>query len=50
VERTYNADVAAVLLLTDDMLRLGSRGIFTLRFPDHPWTRAVADLAARLVS
>ncbi|HJZ56353.1 MAG TPA: MinD/ParA family protein [Gemmataceae bacterium] len=50
VERTYSAPLGAVLLLSEDMLRLGSTGIFSLKFPEHQFTRSVRDLAARIVS
>ncbi len=49
VERSFAAEIGAVLLLSEDMVRLGSAGIFSLKFPDHQFTRAVAGLAARLV-
>lgn len=49
VERSFAAELGAVLLLSEDMLRLGSTGIMSLKFPDHQFTRAVADLAARMV-
>ena len=49
VERSFAAELGAVLLLSEDMLRLGSAGIFALKFPDHQFTRAVAGLAARIV-
>ncbi len=49
VERSFAAELGAVLLLSEDMLRLGSAGIFSLKFPDHQFTRAVAELAARMV-
>ena len=42
VESAYGAPVAAVLLLCEDMVRLGSGDLFALRFPDHPLTKAVA--------
>ena len=49
VERSFNAEIGAVLLLSEDMLRLGSSGIFCLKFPDHPWTRSVQELAGKIV-
>ncbi|VTR91403.1 ATPase involved in chromosome partitioning OS=Cylindrospermum stagnale PCC 7417 GN=Cylst_1905 PE=4 SV=1: CbiA [Gemmata massiliana] len=49
VERSFAAEIGAVLLLSEDMLRLGSTGIFSLKFPDHQFTRAVAELATKLV-
>jgi septum site-determining protein MinD len=48
VEETYQATVAGVLTLSEDIARLASGDIFTLRFPDHPWSREVQAVAARL--
>jgi MinD-like ATPase involved in chromosome partitioning or flagellar assembly len=45
VESAYGAPVAAVLPLCEDMVRLGSGDLFTLRFPDHPLTQSVAKIA-----
>jgi MinD-like ATPase involved in chromosome partitioning or flagellar assembly len=50
VERTYNAEVAAVLPNTDEMMTLASEGIFALRYPNHPLTALLKRLADRLVS
>jgi septum site-determining protein MinD len=49
VERAFAAELGAILPLSEDMLRLGSAGIFGLKFPDHPFTREVSNLAARLL-
>lgn len=49
VERSFAAELGAVLLLSEDMLRLGSTGIMSLKFPEHQFTKAVAALAARMV-
>ena len=58
VENAYKADVAAVLPHSDEMMTLGSAGLFVLRYPDHPvtaasnrwppssWPRLAADLDA----
>jgi MinD-like ATPase involved in chromosome partitioning or flagellar assembly len=48
VERTYNAPVIGVLPESPDMLELGSSGLFSLRFPDHPLTQEIRRVAARL--
>lgn len=45
VEAAYGAPVAAVLPLCEDMVRLGSGDLFTLRYPDHPLTQSVANVA-----
>lgn len=47
VENIYNAPVAGVLPLSDDIVRMASADVFSLRDPDHAWSRevrAVADL------
>lgn len=45
VESTYKAPVAGVLPLTEDMADLGSADIFSLRFPDHAWSKAIREVA-----
>jgi len=50
VERAYNADVAAVLPHADEMMTLGSAGLFVLRYPDHPVTATLKQVAAKLVA
>jgi MinD-like ATPase involved in chromosome partitioning or flagellar assembly len=49
VERTYNAEVAAVLPHSDELMTLASASIFALRYPEHPVTAAYQQLAARLL-
>ena len=48
VEQTYNCEVAAVLPHSDEMMVLASAGIFVLRYPDHPITAALKQVAAKL--
>jgi MinD-like ATPase involved in chromosome partitioning or flagellar assembly len=46
VEDTYGCEVAAVLPHSDELMRLASEGVFSLRHPDHPLStlyRTVAD-------
>jgi len=50
VEQTYHCDVAAVLPHSDEMMALASAGIFALRYPDHPVTAALKQVAATLVA
>ena len=50
VERSFSADIGAILLLSEDMMRLGSSGIFGLKFPDHPFTRSVRELAQKIIT
>ena len=49
VSETYNAPVAAVFPLSEDMLELASSGIFCLHYPDHPFTREVQKLARQVL-
>jgi MinD-like ATPase involved in chromosome partitioning or flagellar assembly len=39
VEGKFHAPVAGVLPLNEDMVELASSDIFSLRFPDHPWSQ-----------
>jgi MinD-like ATPase involved in chromosome partitioning or flagellar assembly len=50
VAQTYRCPVAAVLPHSDVMMKLASDGIFVLRYPDHPLTARLRELAARLVA
>jgi septum site-determining protein MinD len=49
VERSFSAELGVILLLSEDMLRLGSAGIFSLKFPDHQFTKGVKELAKKIV-
>lgn len=49
VEQTYQCQVAAVLPHADEMMTLASNGIFALRYPDHPLTALLQQVAAQLV-
>ncbi len=50
VEKTYNAEVAAVMPHSDDMMALASSGIFALRYPNHPITALYRQVAARFMA
>ena len=45
VQVTYQTNVAGVLPLSEDMVDLGSADIFSLRFPDHLWSKALRNIA-----
>ncbi|MFN7928121.1 MAG: MinD/ParA family protein [Blastocatellia bacterium] len=49
-ERTYAAEVAAVLPHADEMMTLASAGIFALHYPEHPLAIALQEVAARLAA
>jgi len=44
-ERIYNVPVAGVLPLSEDLVDLGSRDIFSLRDPGHPWSKELRNIA-----
>ena len=45
VEASYGAKVAGVLPNSDDVVRLASGDVFSLRFPDHRWSREITKIA-----
>ena len=49
VRATYDCDVEAVLPHSDDLMRLGSEGVFSLRYPDHELTALYRMLADRVL-
>lgn len=50
VERTYHCPVAGVLHHSDEMMALGSAGIFVLRHPDHLVSTALRGVTDLLVA
>lgn len=50
VEETYNCSVGAVLPHSDEMMILASEGIFVLRYPDHPITADLREVAKQLLA
>ncbi len=50
VEKTYGAEVAAILPLNHEIVRMASSGIFVNRFPDHPMTLALNQVATRILA
>lgn len=48
VESAYNVPVVAYMHQSDEMLQLGSASLFCLRYPDHPYTKEVRAIAARI--
>jgi len=49
VEQTYEAEVAAVLPHSDELMALASSGIFTLLYPEHAVTLELRRVATRLM-
>jgi septum site-determining protein MinD len=50
VQTAYEAPVAGVLPLSEEMIALGSGGIFSLTYPDHPYSQGVREIAAQVLS
>src|SRR5947209_1420081 len=49
VETAYAAPVAGILPVSEEMIALGSGGIFSLRYPDHPYSQSVREIANQIV-
>jgi septum site-determining protein MinD len=49
VERNFRGTVAAMLPLNSEVARMASGGIFTNRFPDHPYSQELQQVARRLI-
>ncbi len=48
IEGAYKAEVAGLLPLNAEIVNLASGGIFSNRFPDHPFTQELMRVAARI--
>lgn len=50
VEGIYNVPVVGILPHTDEMMLLASKGVFSLRYPDHPLTKVVEKVAEHIMN
>jgi MinD-like ATPase involved in chromosome partitioning or flagellar assembly len=50
VQAAYDVDVAAILPLNSEIVRLASGGLFANLFPDHPFTAELRLVAKRLLA
>jgi len=50
LEKTYDSRVAAVLPYVEEIMALGNRDIFALRYPQHHLTTTLKDVAATLMA
>lgn len=48
IASAYKATVEGVLPLSEDLIQLGSGGLFSLLNPQTPWAETLADIAARI--
>jgi septum site-determining protein MinD len=49
VERVYQTPVAGMFPLALELMQVASSGIFSLRFPSHPFTAEVQGVARRIM-
>ena len=50
LEQTYKLPVAGTLPLSEEMVELGSRGVFALNYPQHPLTQVLKTIAQQIMS
>jgi MinD-like ATPase involved in chromosome partitioning or flagellar assembly len=50
VEKAYEIPIAGTFPLLEDVVQLGSRGIFCLEYPNHPFSREVSAVAEQILS
>ena len=50
VHDKFNAPVAGVMPLNEDLADMGSADIFSLRNPDHPWSKALRGVADAILA
>ncbi|NJN11165.1 MAG: MinD/ParA family protein [Richelia sp. RM1_1_1] len=50
VETNYNAPVAGILPLSEEMVRLGSKGVFCLNYPEHSISQVIKGIAKQIIS
>lgn len=48
IQNTYRTPVSGILPVCEEMFELGSSGIFSLRYPEHPWTKEVSAIARQI--
>lgn len=49
VEKTYRTNVGGILPLTEDLADMGSADLFSLRYPDHPWSQSLREIARTIL-
>ncbi|HTD18723.1 MAG TPA: hypothetical protein VK667_04260, partial [Ktedonobacteraceae bacterium] len=50
VQTAYDTPVASILPVSEELIELGSAGIFSITSPDHPYSQGVRELAAQVVN
>ncbi|MBI2865529.1 MAG: MinD/ParA family protein [Chloroflexi bacterium] len=50
VESTYGVPVAGVMPESEEMIALGSGGLFSMKYPDHPLTKTLRGIAQQVTA
>lgn len=50
MERTYQATVAGILPLSEEMIQLASSDIFCIRYPNHPLSQVIKQVAQQIMT
>jgi MinD-like ATPase involved in chromosome partitioning or flagellar assembly len=50
IENTYSTSVAGIFPLSEEMILLGSNGIFCQQYPHHNWTKNLLEVATKIQS
>ena len=50
LEKAYQLPVAGILPLSEEMIELGSRGVFALNYPQHPLTQVLETIVHQIIS
>jgi len=50
IENTYQTKVGGIFPATEEMMRLGSNGIFCQLYPHHPWTNTLFQVANQIIN
>jgi MinD-like ATPase involved in chromosome partitioning or flagellar assembly len=50
IQQAYDAPVAGILPVSEEMIELGSANIFSLAYPEHPYSRGVREIAAQVLN
>ena len=50
MEKSYGVKVASVMPLSEDLVEVASKDIFSLRSPDHPWSQAIIEITEMILA
>jgi MinD-like ATPase involved in chromosome partitioning or flagellar assembly len=50
IEGVFNSKVAGVMPLSEDLVELASSDLISLKDPDHPWSKAITEVAETVMS